>query len=93
MSKYEVMYIIRPQVEAEARKGLIEEIKQIFISRGSESVEVNEWGMRELAYEIAECRKGYYVVLTVLANAEAINEFDRIARIKEDIIRHIVVKR
>lgn len=93
MAKYEVMYIVRPQVEVEARKGLIAEINNIFTSRGSENVEVNEWGMRDLAYEIADCRKGYYVVLTVEANAEAVKEFDRVANIKEDVIRHIVVRR
>ena len=44
-----------------------------------------------LAYEIAKCRKGYYVVLNVTATVEALNEFTRLANIKENVIRHIVV--
>ena len=32
------------------------------------------------------------MILNVKSNAEAINEFDRLAKIGEDILRHIVVK-
>lgn len=92
MAKYEAMYIIRPEVEAEARKNLIEEINNIFLSRGTEKVDVNEWGMRDLAYEIEDCTKGYYVVLAFEGNGDAIKEFDRISNIKEEIIRHICVR-
>ena len=91
MKKYEVMYIIRPEVEEEARKALIEEINGAFTSNNSTVDSVNEWGMRELAYEIAKCTKGYYVLLNVTATVEAVNEFTRLANIKENVIRHIVV--
>lgn len=91
MKKYEVMYIIRPEVEEEARKALIEEINNAFTANGSTVDSVNEWGLRELAYEIAKCTKGYYVLLNVTATVEAVNEFTRLANIKENIIRHIVV--
>ena len=91
MKKYEVMYIIRPEVEEEARKALIEEINNAFTSNGSTVDQVSEWGLRELAYEIAKCTKGYYVLLNVTATVEAVNEFTRLANIKENVIRHIVV--
>lgn len=91
MKKYEVMYIIRPEVEEEARKALVEEINNAFAANGSTVENVNEWGIRDLAYEIAKCRKGYYVLLNVNATVEAVNEFNRLANIKENIIRHIVV--
>ena len=91
MKKYEVMYIIRPEVEEEARKALIEEINAAFAANNSTVEKVDEWGIRDLAYEIAKCRKGYYVVLNVTATVEALNEFTRLANIKENIIRHIVV--
>jgi small subunit ribosomal protein S6 len=93
MSKYEVMYIIRSTVETEARKALIEEINVILTSRGTESVTVNEWGMKEFAYEIDDMRKGYYVVLTANANADAIHELDRVLGLKEVIVRHLIINR
>lgn len=93
MSKYEVMYIIRSTVETEARKALIEEINVILTSRGTESVTVNEWGMKEFAYEIDDMRKGYYVILTANANADAIHELDRVLGLKEAIVRHLIINR
>ena len=91
MRKYEIMYIIRPTLEQESRKALIEELNAILTSRGTESVSVNEWGTRELAYEINDFKRGYYVVLTALASSEAVNELNRVMKIKEDVLRHLVV--
>ena len=48
-------------------------------------------GLRELAYEIAHEKKGYYVLLNVNATPEAVKEFERVANIKEAIIRYITV--
>lgn len=92
MTKYEIMYIIRPTLAEENRKALIEELNTIFTSRDSSVDKVNEWGMRDLAYEIQKLRKGYYVVLDVTATDEARAEFDRVVRIKEDILRYLIIK-
>jgi small subunit ribosomal protein S6 len=93
MRKYDVMYIIHPSVEAEARKALIEELNAILTSRGTVKLAVNEWGMRELAYEIADQKKGYYVVLDCEMEVDAVNELDRVMGLKENILRHIIVNR
>ncbi|HOA63793.1 MAG: 30S ribosomal protein S6 [Acholeplasmataceae bacterium] len=92
MRKYEGMYIIRPSLSEEQIKAIIEEINAIFTTRGSEKVDVNEWGMRELAYEIDNETKGYYVVFNVEATPEAVAEYNRICNIREDILRHIIIK-
>ena len=92
MTKYEIMYVIRQTVLEDDRKALIEELNTIFTSRGAEVTNVNEWGMKDLAYEIQKHKKGYYVVLDVVSNDEARIEFDRIVRIKENIIRYIILK-
>ena len=92
MRKYEIMYVIRPTVLEDDRKALIEELNTIFTSRGAEVTKVNEWGTRDLAYEIEKHKKGYYVVLDVVSNDEARIEFDRIVRIKESIIRYLILK-
>jgi small subunit ribosomal protein S6 len=85
------MYIIRPTVEEEARIALINEINEIFVKNKSTVTKVTEWGMRDLAYEVADFRKGYYVLLNVDATPEAVAEFNRVANIKEDVIRNIIV--
>jgi small subunit ribosomal protein S6 len=92
MRTYEVMYIIRPTVEAEQVKGLIQSFNELFTNFQSEVVEKKEMGLKDLAYEIDHHKKGYYVWLKVKANNEAIAEFNRVIGITEDVIRHIVVK-
>lgn len=91
MTKYEVMYILRSNLDAEAIKAEVESAKNIFTSNGSNVLEVKEWGFRELAYEIEHNKKGYYVWMLVDATKEAVNEFNRLAGYSEQIIRHIVV--
>ena len=93
MRKYEIMYIIRPTVLEDDRNALIAELNDIFTSRGAEILLQDEWGMKDLAYEIQKHRKGYYVVLNVLTNDEARNEFDRIVKIRETVIRHLIIRR
>ena len=93
MKKYEVMYIIRPNLENEGIKELIENIGKIFTERDSKILETKEIGLKDLAYEITGFRKGFYVWYLVEANNEAILEFSRVARINEDIIRDIVIKK
>ena len=91
MKKYEVMYILRSNLDAEAIKAEVEAAKNIFTNNGSNVLEVKEWGFRELAYEIERNKKGYYVWMLVEATKEAVNEFNRIAGYSETIIRSIVV--
>lgn len=92
MKKYEIMYIIRPNLEEEPRKALIEELNNVLKGLESNVVKVSEWGLRTLEYEIQKFKKGYYVVLDVEATEEARAEFDRIIRIKEDVIRYLIIR-
>jgi small subunit ribosomal protein S6 len=93
MKRYEVMYIIRPNLEDTARVAQIEELNKILNDAGAQELKVDEWGIRDLAYEIADNKKGYYVVLDFVASVEAVNELDRVMKIRENIIRHIVIAR
>ena len=92
MRKYELMYIIRPNIEEEAKKDLVERFNEILTSNGAELVESKDWGKRRLAYEINDFREGFYQIMKVNAPTEAINEYTRLANISEDIIRHIAVR-
>ncbi len=91
MKKYEIMYILRSNLEQEAIKAEVEGVNAIFTKNNSKVLECKEWGLRELAYEIQKSKKGYYVWNLVEATPEAIEEFNRLAGYSETIIRHIVV--
>ena len=93
MRTYEVMYVVRPNIEDEARKALVERFKGVLSSNGSEIIEEKDWGKRRLAYEIQDFAEGFYNIVRIKAeNDEAINEFDRLSKITGVIIRHIVVR-
>lgn len=92
MRKYELMYIIRPNLEEAATKELVERFNTILTDNGAEIEKTEEKGKRRLAYEINDFREGYYVLLNVNAPIEAINEFTRLAGINENLLRHIVVR-
>ncbi|WP_033544032.1 30S ribosomal protein S6 [Planococcus sp. CAU13] len=93
MREYELMYIIQPAIEEEAKKALVERFDEILTSNGAEIIESKEWGKRRLAYEINDLREGFYHIVKVNAGSEAINEYTRLANINEDIIRHIAVRK
>ncbi|MBP3045382.1 30S ribosomal protein S6 [Bacillus subtilis subsp. subtilis] len=92
MRNYEVMYIIRPNIDEESKKAVIERFNNVLTSNGAEITGTKDWGKRRLAYEINDFRDGFYQIVNVQSDAAAVQEFDRLAKISDDIIRHIVVK-
>ena len=93
-TKYEIMYIIRPNIDEEAKTALIERFDAILKDNGAEVVESKDWEKRRLAYEMNGFRKGIYHIVKVTSpsDAPAINEFDRLAKINDGMLRHMIVK-
>jgi len=92
-TKYEIMYIVRPDIDEEAKTALVTRFDTILTDNGAQVVESKDWEKRRLAYEINNFREGIYHIVKVTAeDAVAINEFDRLAKINDGIIRHMIVK-
>lgn len=92
MKLYTGMLIIQPNLADEAYAAVIKDYEKLFTDFNSNVTEVKKWGLKDLAYEINDLRKGYYVVFKVEATTEAVAEYDRVSNIREDVIRHILVK-
>ncbi|MCT2536419.1 30S ribosomal protein S6 [Aquibacillus koreensis] len=92
MRKYEIMYIIRPNIEDEAKTALVERFNTILTDNGAEIEKADELGKKRLAYEINDFRDGYYVLINFTGDENAINEFDRQAKFSDDIIRHMAIR-
>jgi small subunit ribosomal protein S6 len=90
MKKYEIMYILKADLEETARKDEISKLQGILESNKAKVTNVNEWGVKDFAYEIKGARKGYYVVLKVSADTEALKEFSRLAKLDQNVIRHLI---
>lgn len=65
MRKYEVMYIIRPNIDEESKKAVIERFNNVLTSNGAEITGTKDWGKRRLAYEINDFRDGFYQIVNV----------------------------
>ena len=92
MRKYEVMYILRADLEEAARKEVMDKLASIITDNGGKVESTDEsMGLRELAYEIKDQTKGYYVVLKASMDNAAINEFNRLVRINPSVLRHLIV--
>ena len=92
MNKYEIMFIVRPDMEeAEIRK-TAENMKKVLTDANAKVLEEKVMGQKELAYEIRKFNTGYYYLYVVEANQTAEQEFNRVARINESILRHLIVR-
>ena len=92
MTNYELMFIIDPTLEDETKKATIEAVKGIIENEG-EVVDVDEWGLRKMAYQIQKKSEGYYVVVTFKAEPTLPKELDRRLRISDNVMRHIIVNK
>lgn len=89
MNKYELMFIIDPSLTDEQKAATVETVKGII---GVDNVlDVDEWGMRKLAYPIQKKSEGYYVVMHFNAEPTLPKELDRRLRISDNCIRHIII--
>ncbi len=91
MKKYEAVLIFAPDMEEETRNNLVERFKGIVETNGTVD-NVDVWGSRKLAYEINDYQEGYYVLLNFSAGSEVVDEIDRIAKITDDVIRHMIIR-
>lgn len=92
-AKYEILYIIRPNIDEAEKTALVERFDSILSDNGAEITESKDWAKRRLAYEIEGYREGlYHLVHLTASDATAINEFDRLAKFNDDILRHMIVR-
>lgn len=90
--KYEIMFIVRSDLEEKAIKDTAKKFEKILIDNGAKILSSKELGQKELAYEINKQKSGYYFLINVESDKSAINEFNRLANIDESILRHLVIK-
>ncbi len=91
MRKYETIFILSPSFDEETVKANIEKFKGVIENGGGTVENVDFWGKRKLAYEISKVNEGYYTLVNFTANPELPRELDRIFRITDGVIRHIIV--
>ncbi|WP_123054919.1 30S ribosomal protein S6 [Clostridium sp. JN-1] len=92
MRKYETIFILDPSLDEESVKANVEKFKDVIQNGGGEVENVDLWGKRKLAYEINKVNEGFYTLINFSANTDLPKELDRVFRITDGVIRHIIVK-
>ncbi|AKL93550.1 30S ribosomal protein S6 [Clostridium aceticum] len=91
MNKYELLCIFAPNTEEEKRTQLLDKFKGIVETDG-EVENIDEWGLRKLAYEIDKVKEGYYVLVNFATNPDVPKELDRNLKIADEVIRHMIIR-
>lgn len=90
--KYEIMFIVRPDMEESAQKDLLKTYDKLLTDNGATIDSFKELGQKELAYEIKGNKSGFYFLYEISEeDSKAQKEFDRIANLSEDVIRHMII--
>ena len=89
---YEMTYILNPVMEEENFKAAVDKVTKLVESHGGEIDEVDEWGLRQFAYEIDKKRSGYYVNMYFSGEPDLIGKIERPLRIDDDILRYMTLK-
>lgn len=91
MNKYEVMVIVKPS-EEEATNAVIEKVEALIARVGGTVEKVDRWGKRRLAYAVKKFTDGYFVLVNFEAAPAEIKEIDRVMKINDEILKHLIVK-
>ena len=92
MRKYEIMFIVRPDCDEATMKNVVKKLEKALTDNKAIITLSKELGQKEFAYEIKKFKSGYYFLYNIEASDDAaIKEFDRVARIDENIVRHLVI--
>jgi len=92
VNKYEVMYIVRPGDE-DAINAVISKFEALINNNGGTVEKIDRWGKRRLAYEIKDTAEGFYCLTHFAGEPKTVFELDRVMKITEDILRHMVIKK
>ena len=91
MRFYETMFILKPTLTQEETTAKIDFFKSVLTNNGASIEATIDMGIRNLAYEIKKCKRGYYFVIYFKANPTLVAELERNYRINEEVIRFIVI--
>ncbi|MCL5289438.1 MAG: 30S ribosomal protein S6, partial [Firmicutes bacterium] len=84
--------VLRADLDEEKNQAFIDKFKAIVENKGGEIVKLDKWGKRRLAYEVKDLREGFYVVMKMNATPEAAAELERIFKLTDEILRHMIVR-
>ena len=93
MKAYELLFFVAPTISDETRLAVMKRIEAIIAEGEGKIDNVEDWGKRKLAYEINDLTDGDYTLINFHADPTQIAELDRVLRITDAVVRHMIVRR
>ena len=93
MKAYEILYIIRPDLDEEATTALVDRLGGLVAVNGGDNLKVEKWGKRRLAYEIDDYKEGQYILMNFDGEGGTSMEIERVMKISDDVIRFLTVRK
>ena len=93
MKAYELLFFVAPTISDEDRVAVMKRIETTIAEGAGKVDNVDEWGKRKLAYEINGLTDGDHTLVNFHADPQNVAELDRVLRINDAVVRHMIVKR
>ncbi|SHN69503.1 30S ribosomal protein S6 [Desulfitobacterium chlororespirans] len=93
MKAYEVLYVIRPDLDDEAVAATVDKLSEVVTNNGGADVAIDKWGKRRLAYEVKDYREGFYILMNFNGEARTAQEVERIMKISDAVVRFLTTKK
>lgn len=93
LKAYELLYFVSPSATDEVRAAVAKRIDDTITEQSGVVDSVEDWGKRKLAYEINKLTEGDYTLINFHADPAHIAELDRVLRINDTVVRHMIVRR
>ena len=92
MRKYELMFIVRPDVLEDDIAKLVTQMEGVVTGAGGKIEKVDRMGRRRLAYRVHRHREGHYILFTVEGGGDMVREFERRLKVNDAVIKHLSVR-
>ena len=93
MKKYELALVVSAKVEDEVREATVQKAKDAITSLGGQITNVDDWGKKQLAYEIQKMNEGYYYFIQFDAETTVPAELESRLRIMDNVLRYLCIRR
>lgn len=91
LRNYETMYIIKPTLDEDAIEAVAKKVDDQIVGIGGTVEKTEKRGRKRLAYEVKDFKDGFYVLTNFKAKPDTILELERLFKLNDDVIRHLVL--
>ncbi len=93
MREYEVLYIVRADLDDEKVQDAVKRVNTLIERSGGKIERTNLWGKRKLAYEVKHQKEGSYVLQDFQLDPDRVPELEAALKITEEVLRHLIVRK